>query len=82
MRVEGVGATSIQGDVASPTCSRAWAPRSRCGEDWIEARGGATACAASTIDCTTIPDAAMTLAVLALFADGPTHAAQHRAAGA
>ena len=35
-------------------------------------------CAPIDLDCNHIPDAAMTLAVMALYADGPTHAAQHR----
>ena len=42
------------------------------GDDWIEARAGRGARRASTIDCVAIPDAAMTLAVVALFARGPT----------
>src|SRR5205814_704286 len=43
----------------------------RFGGDFIEARAGAPLCG-GTIDCTAIPDAAMTLAVTALFATGPT----------
>jgi 3-phosphoshikimate 1-carboxyvinyltransferase len=44
-------------------------------EDWIEVSGVKNANGklnGITIDCTEIPDAAMTLAVAALFAEGPT----------
>jgi 3-phosphoshikimate 1-carboxyvinyltransferase len=43
----------------------------RWGEDWIEARA-AGQLRALDYDCTAIPDAAMTAAVVALFADGVT----------
>jgi 3-phosphoshikimate 1-carboxyvinyltransferase len=42
----------------------------RRGEDWLEA--GAGPLRGIDIDCIAIPDAAMTLAVVALFARGPT----------
>jgi 3-phosphoshikimate 1-carboxyvinyltransferase len=45
------------------------------GEDWIEVAGVKNAnrkLNGITIDCTAIPDAAMTLAVAAMFAEGPT----------
>ena len=51
--------------------SPAWARVIDSGDDWIEARAG-SALTGMTIDCTPIPDAAMTLAVVALFARGPT----------
>jgi 3-phosphoshikimate 1-carboxyvinyltransferase len=41
------------------------------GDGWIEARAG-RGLTGATIDCVAIPDAAMTLAVVALFAQGPT----------
>ena len=44
----------------------------RFGADWIEARRGAGRLAGGTIDCTAIPDAAMTLAITALAAREPT----------
>ena len=40
------------------------------GSDWIETCRGAIR--GGTIDCIAIPDAAMTLAIVALFADAPT----------
>ena len=45
------------------------------GEDWIEVAGvknGNGKLNGITIDCTEIPDAAMTLAIAGLFAEGPT----------
>jgi 3-phosphoshikimate 1-carboxyvinyltransferase len=43
------------------------------GDDWIEASGPASGTLRGiTIDCTAIPDAAMTLAIVALFAKGDT----------
>ncbi len=71
VRVEGVGRDSIQGDVAFADILASLGASIRFGPDWIEAacagrlRGG-------TIDCVAIPDAAMTLAMVALFADAPT----------
>jgi len=41
------------------------------GDDWIEAAAGPELVGVS-VDCVAIPDAAMTLAVVALFARGPT----------
>ena len=71
VRIEGVGRDSIQGDVAFADAlahmgaTIEWSPSSiGCGRDGA-LRG-------IDIDCTAIPDAAMTLAVVALFADGPT----------
>jgi 3-phosphoshikimate 1-carboxyvinyltransferase len=43
----------------------------RLGDDWIEARAGAPLQGVA-LDCVAIPDAAMTLAVVALFARGAT----------
>ncbi len=41
------------------------------GPGWLEVQRGALAAARpSTLDCNHIPDAAMTLAVMALYADG------------
>jgi 3-phosphoshikimate 1-carboxyvinyltransferase len=74
VRVEGVGRTSIQGDVRFVEALAAMGARIDMGDDWIEA--GAPAGGrlnAFDGDCNAIPDAAMTLAVLALFAEGTTH---------
>ena len=42
------------------------------GAGWLEVRRGAWPLKAITLDCNHIPDAAMTLAVMALYADGTT----------
>ncbi len=71
VRVRGVGRDSIQGDVAFADVLARLGAEVTFGPDWIEARQGA-ALAGGTIDCLAIPDAAMTLAVTALFAGAPT----------
>jgi len=71
VRVTGVGRDSIQGDVAFADALSKMGADIRVGDDWIEAREGA-ALHGITLDCIAIPDAAMTLAVVALFARGPT----------
>jgi 3-phosphoshikimate 1-carboxyvinyltransferase len=69
VRVEGVGRSSIQGDIRICEVLEAMGARVAMGEDWIEASGRAPL-AAFDLDLNHIPDAAMTAAVLALFADG------------
>lgn len=71
VRVTGVGRDSIQGDVAFADVLARLGARVTFGPDWIEA-GSGTRFAGGTIDCVSIPDAAMTLAMTALFADAPT----------
>ncbi|MEO8508606.1 MAG: 3-phosphoshikimate 1-carboxyvinyltransferase [Betaproteobacteria bacterium] len=71
VRVTGVGRDSIQGDVAFADELARRGADVRFGADWIETRAGAPL-AGGTIDCVAIPDAAMTLAITALFAAGPT----------
>jgi len=72
LRIEGVGAASIQGDIAFADAARAMGAQVSAGPNWIEVRRGRWPLTALTLDCNAIPDAAMTLAVMALFADGPT----------
>ncbi len=75
VRVLGVGRDSIQGDVAFADALALMGANITAGEDWIEVAGVKNAngkLKGITIDCTEIPDAAMTLAVAALFAEGPT----------
>ncbi|MDI3515360.1 MAG: 3-phosphoshikimate 1-carboxyvinyltransferase [Rhodocyclaceae bacterium] len=72
VRVEGVGRTSIQGDVRFAEALAQLGARITLGDNWIEAaapEGGVLK--AFDLDLNHIPDAAMTLAVAALFADGP-----------
>jgi 3-phosphoshikimate 1-carboxyvinyltransferase len=71
VRVTGVGRRSIQGDVAFADALAQMGAIVRSGDDWIEVSAG-DALKGITLDCTAIPDAAMTLAVVALFAHGPT----------
>jgi len=71
VRVRGVSRDSIQGDVLFADVLAKQGADVRFGGDFIEARAGAPLCG-GTIDCAAIPDAAMTLAVTALFATAPT----------
>jgi 3-phosphoshikimate 1-carboxyvinyltransferase len=73
LRVEGVGRDSMQGDVRFADALAQMGARVEMGPYWIEARGPAQGrLKAIELDCNHIPDAAMTLAVVALFADGAT----------
>jgi 3-phosphoshikimate 1-carboxyvinyltransferase len=75
VKVLGVGKDSIQGDVAFADALALMGANITAGEDWIEVTGVKNANGklnGITIDCTEIPDAAMTLAVAALFSEGPT----------
>ena len=57
---------------ASSTPRRPWARRCRPGRAGCRCRAAPGRCARCTLDCNHIPDAAMTLAVMALYADGTT----------
>ncbi len=73
VRVEGVGRDSIQGDVRFAEALQAMGAQVAMGPNWIEARAPATGrLKAIELDCNHVPDAAMTLAVAALFAEGTT----------
>lgn len=73
VRVSGIGRESIQGDVRFTEALEAMGAYISFGENWIEASAPASGkLKALDLDCNHIPDAAMTLAVAALFADGPT----------
>ncbi len=69
VRVEGVGRGSIQGDVRFTEVLEQMGAKVVMGEDWIEASGRAPL-RAFDLDLNHIPDAAMTAAAMALFADG------------
>jgi 3-phosphoshikimate 1-carboxyvinyltransferase len=71
VRVEGVGRASIQGDVAFATTLAQLGADIRFEANAIEARRGRLL-DGGTLDCKAIPDAAMTLAMTALFATAPT----------
>ncbi|MCR5863994.1 bifunctional 3-phosphoshikimate 1-carboxyvinyltransferase/cytidylate kinase [Aquincola sp. J276] len=70
--IDGVGSASIQGDVRFVEAAQAMGADVRMEANRIEVRRGAWPLRAITLDCNHIPDAAMTLAVMALYADGPT----------
>ncbi len=73
LRVEGVGQDSIQGDVRFADALAQMGARIEMGPNWIEASSPATGTLRGIeLDCNHIPDAAMTLATTALFAEGPT----------
>ena len=64
--------TRSRATCASSTPRGPWARSVSGGADWLEVRRGALAAQApSTLDCNHIPDAAMTLAVMALYAAAP-----------
>ncbi|MGE0115217.1 MAG: 3-phosphoshikimate 1-carboxyvinyltransferase [Steroidobacteraceae bacterium] len=76
IRVEGVGRNSIQGDVAFAQALEKIGAQISMGDNWIEAAAPAGGrLKAFDMDCNHIPDAAMTLAVTALFCDGSSRLA-------
>ena len=72
VRIEGVGAASIQGDIRFVEAAQAMGATVRSGPNWLEVERVHWPLKALQLDCNHIPDAAMTLAVMALYADGPT----------
>ncbi|MEQ1684083.1 MAG: bifunctional 3-phosphoshikimate 1-carboxyvinyltransferase/cytidylate kinase [Burkholderiaceae bacterium] len=72
IRIVGVGSDSIQGDIRFMDAARAMGAQISSGPGWLEVRRGAFPLKAITLDCNHIPDAAMTLAVMALYATGTT----------
>ncbi len=72
LRIVGVGQDSIQGDIQFVQAARAMGAQVKEGPGWLEAHRGRWPLAGLTLDCNHIPDAAMTLAVMALYADSPT----------
>ena len=73
LRVEGVGKNSVQGDVRFAEALEKMGATITQGDNWMESRAPAGGkLKAIDLDCNHIPDAAMTLAVAALFADGTT----------
>ena len=73
VRIEGVGSASIQGDIHFVDAARAMGAMVKSGPLWLEVHRGRWPLAGITMDCMAIPDAAMTLAAMALYADSPTH---------
>ena len=71
VRVEGVGRASAQGDIHFAEVLEKMGGSVTMGESYIEAKG-TQALRPFDLDFNLIPDAAMTAAVLALFATGPS----------
>ncbi|HMW16409.1 MAG TPA: bifunctional 3-phosphoshikimate 1-carboxyvinyltransferase/cytidylate kinase [Accumulibacter sp.] len=73
LRVEGVGRDSVQGDVRFAEALATMGAKIHYGENWLEAAAPENLpLHGLDLDANHIPDAAMTLATVALFADGPT----------
>ena len=77
VRVQGVGRASIQGDVRFTELLEQMGAAVTWGNNWIEATANGDSTRQGKLkaldaDCNHIPDAAMTLAVAALYADGAT----------
>ena len=73
MRIEGVGSSSIQGDVRFAEALEKMGAQIEMGDNWMESRAPQSGkLRAIDLDCNHIPDAAMTLAVVALYAKGTT----------
>jgi len=70
--IEGLGLDSIQGDIRFVEAARAMGAIVDGAPGRLTVRRGAWPLRAITLDCNHIPDAAMTLAVMALYADGVT----------
>jgi 3-phosphoshikimate 1-carboxyvinyltransferase len=72
LRIRGVGQNSIQGDIRFIEAARMMGAQVSGGANSLEVSRGAWPLKAIDLDCNHIPDAAMTLAVMALYADGPS----------
>ena len=72
LKILGVGADSIQGDIRFVEAARLMGARIDSKPNSLEVSRGAWPLNPVDMDCNHIPDAAMTLAVMALYADGTT----------
>ncbi|MEZ5702870.1 MAG: bifunctional 3-phosphoshikimate 1-carboxyvinyltransferase/cytidylate kinase [Burkholderiaceae bacterium] len=70
--IEGVGLSSIQGDIRFVDAARLMGAEISGEANRLHIRRGAWPLKAIDLDCNHIPDAAMTLTVMAMFADGTT----------
>ena len=68
--IEGLGLDAVQGDIRFVEAARLMGADVQGGSGWLRARRGAWPLKAVDLDCNHIPDAAMTLAMMALYADG------------
>jgi len=72
IKILGVGLDSIQGDIRFVEAARAMGALVTGGPNWLQIERGAWPLKPIDLDCNHIPDAAMTLAVMALYAEGTT----------
>ena len=72
IKIEGVGMDSIQGDIRFAEAAQAMGAVVTGGPNWLQVQRGAWPLKAIDLDCNHIPDAAMTLAAMALYANGTT----------
>ncbi|ABM38097.1 bifunctional 3-phosphoshikimate 1-carboxyvinyltransferase/cytidylate kinase [Polaromonas naphthalenivorans] len=72
IKIMGVGADSIQGDIRFIEAARMMGAKIDSTPNSLQISRGAWPLKAIDLDCNHIPDAAMTLAVMALYADGTT----------
>ena len=72
LRIAGVGSDSIQGDIRFVEAAQAMGASVSSGPGWLEVRRARWPLQAITLDCNHMPDAAMTLAMMALYAQGTT----------
>jgi 3-phosphoshikimate 1-carboxyvinyltransferase len=70
--IEGLGSASIQGDIQFVEAAAAMGAEIHSFPNRLEIRRGRWPLKAVTLDCNHIPDAAMTLAVMGLYATGTT----------
>ncbi len=70
--IDGLGLDSIQGDIRFVDAARAMGADVQGGAGRLTVRRGVWPLRAISLDCNHIPDAAMTLAAMALYAEGTT----------
>ena len=72
LKIEGVGLDSIQGDIRFIEAARAMGAQITGSANSLQVHRETWPLTAISLDCNHIPDAAMTLAVMALYAEGTT----------
>ncbi len=72
LRIEGLGLNSIQGDIRFVQAAQSMGVRIDAGPNWLDIHPSRSNLQGIELDCNHIPDAAMTLCALALYAKGPT----------
>jgi 3-phosphoshikimate 1-carboxyvinyltransferase len=70
--IRGIGSASIQGDIRFVEAAQQMGAKVESSPNSLKVSRGAWPLKAIDLDCNHIPDAAMTLAVMALYADGTT----------